>query len=84
MISDPLRDVYVFLELTRSAGLRSELRSYSDDCVIAVVSVPGERWELEFFRDGRRTFERFSSNGVETPTPDDVLRLVGDYGETAG
>jgi hypothetical protein len=28
------------------------------------VAVPGERWEIEFFDDGRIELERFVSQGV--------------------
>ena len=28
------------------------------------VAVPGERWEIEFFDDGRIELERFISQGV--------------------
>ena len=33
---------------------------------MATVSVPGERWEVEFFCDGSVEVERFVSNGVDT------------------
>lgn len=34
------------------------------DALMVMVSVPGERWEIEFFDDGRVEVERFISQGV--------------------
>jgi hypothetical protein len=31
------------------------------------VALPGERWEIEFFDDGRIELERFVSQGVVEP-----------------
>jgi hypothetical protein len=35
------------------------------DAVTVALAVPGERWEVEFFTDGRVELERFVSQGVE-------------------
>lgn len=36
------------------------------DSIMVVISVPGERWEVEFFEDGQIEIERFHSTGVTT------------------
>jgi hypothetical protein len=41
-----------------------ELRIVRDEALMMSVSLPGERWELEFFDDGRIELERFVSQGV--------------------
>jgi len=50
------------------------------DSLLVAVSVPGERWEIEFFDDGRVELERFVSRGVvEAPdAPQDVLTYFDD------
>jgi hypothetical protein len=34
------------------------------DSILVEVSVPGERWEIEFFVDGNIEIEKFLSNGT--------------------
>lgn len=41
-----------------------ELRIVRDEALMMSVAVPGERWEIEFFDDGRIELERFVSQGV--------------------
>ncbi len=50
------------------------------EALMVVVAVPGERWEIEFFDDGRVELERFISRGVvEQPTaPEDLLRFFDE------
>lgn len=33
------------------------------DSILVLLSIPGERWEVEFFSDGRVEIERFVSTG---------------------
>jgi hypothetical protein len=35
-----------------------------DTALMVSVALPGERWEIEFFEDGRTELERFVSQGV--------------------
>ncbi len=35
-----------------------------DTALMVSVALPGERWEIEFFEDGRMELERFVSQGV--------------------
>jgi hypothetical protein len=41
-----------------------EFRIVRDEVLMMSVAVPGERWEIEFFDDGRIELERFVSQGV--------------------
>jgi hypothetical protein len=36
------------------------------DAVMVALAVPGERWEIEFFTDGRIEVERFVSRGLRS------------------
>jgi hypothetical protein len=42
-----------------------EIRNIRENVLMIRVSVPGERWELEFFEDGSIELERFVSAGVD-------------------
>jgi hypothetical protein len=33
------------------------------DSIMVITTIPGERWEVEFFEDGQVEVERFSSPG---------------------
>jgi hypothetical protein len=46
------------------SGIAYELRIVRDEALMMSVAVPGERWEIEFFDDGRIELERFVSQGV--------------------
>ena len=50
------------------------------DAVMVSLAVPGERWEVEFFTDGRVEVERFVSQGVEerATAVEDVLRFFDE------
>ena len=42
-----------------------ELLVLRPDAAMVALDVPGQRWEIEFFADGRIEVERFVSQGVE-------------------
>jgi len=42
-----------------------ELLVVRPEAVMVLLSVPGERWEIEFFLDGHIELERFVSQGVD-------------------
>ena len=49
----------------RAAGLYYTLRDTREDAVVSVdVSVPGERWEVDFLTDGTVDIEVFRSDGT--------------------
>ena len=52
-----------FLKHLEAAKMHYTLASHRDDAVMVLVTVPGERWEVEFFGDGTVEVERFISNG---------------------
>jgi hypothetical protein len=40
------------------------------EAIMVALTVPGERWEIEFFHDGHVEIERFVSQGVFDAGPD--------------
>ncbi len=52
-----------FLNRLREAKIHFTLASFRDDTVMVQVTVPGERWEIEFFTDGHVEAEKFRSSG---------------------
>ena len=55
--------LYEFLDRLRSANIHFTLASYREETVMIQISVPGERWEVEFLKDGGAEVERFRSDG---------------------
>lgn len=53
------------------------LMTVRPDALMVSLAVPGERWEVEFFDDGRVLVERFVTAAVEEPA--DVVAMVMPY-----
>ncbi len=49
------------------------------DSIMVVVTVPGQRWEIEFLEDGEVEVERFVSSG-QIEGADLLERLVAEHG----
>lgn len=57
-----------FLERLKSAHIHYTLSDPTEGAVMVEISVPGERWEVEFHQDGTIGVEVFvSSGGVQGP-----------------
>lgn len=54
-----------FLNRLRGEGIYFSIEQHRDDAIMVLVVVPSERWEVEFFADGRTEVEVFTSNGVD-------------------
>lgn len=52
-----------FLKHLEAVHLFYTLASHRDHAIMVLVTVPGERWEIDFFADGSIEVERFISNG---------------------
>ncbi|GAC1363130.1 MAG: hypothetical protein NVSMB42_22810 [Herpetosiphon sp.] len=61
-MQNPLSKLLNFLEQLDKAKLSYHLEHVRDS-IMAVVAVPGARWEIEFFVDGHIEVEQFSSPG---------------------
>jgi hypothetical protein len=57
-----------------------ELQIVRDEALMMSVAVPGERWEVEFFDDGRIELERFVSQGF-AEAPSALAELVAWFDE---
>jgi hypothetical protein len=57
------RKLTTFLKRLERAHIHYTLASHREDAIIVLVTVPGERWEIEFLGDGSVEGERFLSNG---------------------
>ncbi len=55
--------LFDWMNKLRAAKIHFNMASVRDDAVMLEVSVPGERWEVEFFPDGTIEVERFLSPG---------------------
>jgi hypothetical protein len=53
----------VFLDNLEQANISYTLARYRDEALMVCVTVPGERWEIEFLSDGSIEVERFMSDG---------------------
>jgi len=51
------------LKKLEQAHIHYTLASHREDAIMVLVTVPGERWEIEFLGDGSVEVERFLSNG---------------------
>ncbi len=55
--------LYSFLEELENKKIYYRLEKIRDSIMVC-VAVPGQRWEIEFFGDGKIEIEIFASNGV--------------------
>ena len=53
----------VFLDNLEQEKINYTLARHRDEAIMVLVVVPGERWEVEFLRDGFVEVERFISDG---------------------
>jgi hypothetical protein len=63
MSQAPFHKLTTFLKHLEQANIYYTLASHRDDAIMVLVTVPGERWEIEFFGNGSIEVERFISNG---------------------
>ena len=71
-----------FLNRLRVEGIHFSIEHNRDDAVMVLAVVPGERWEVEFFADGRTEVEVFTSRGVDDDAGK-VEELFSRFGEGA-
>jgi hypothetical protein len=65
MSSGTISDLLEFLGRLKAAHIHYSLADHTEDAIMVLVSVPGERWEVEFHADGRIGVETFlSKDGV--------------------
>jgi hypothetical protein len=74
-----LAKLLTFLNHLEEANISYKL-DHVRDAIMIIVTVPGERWEIEFFEDDRVEVERFTSSGSmgDETALDELLTKHGD------
>ena len=78
-----LQKLFDFLNRLDDAAITYNLDHVREDTITVVVSVPAERWEIEFYADGSVEIEVFYSNSEEDGFEGEeaLERLFEDYTE---
>ncbi len=63
MNEHPFHKLTSFLKQLDEAHIHYTLACHREDAIMVLVTVPGERWEVEVLGDGAIEVERFLSNG---------------------
>lgn len=58
-----LQKLLDFLDALEAKNIYFKLDRCRNEAIMVRVDVPGERWEVEFFADGRVEIEVFESDG---------------------
>lgn len=74
-------DLAAAIDAFRKTNIYFELASYNDDVITLIATVPGQRWEIQFFRDRPPELEIFKSDGSITPirSEDELDKLVSHW-----
>jgi hypothetical protein len=75
-----LAGLSAFLVRLETAHICYQLASIRDGAVMVQVTVPGERWEIEFFPDSPPEVEVFRSRG-DIAGEDTLERLFAEHGD---
>jgi hypothetical protein len=72
-----MNDFLRFLTDLEERKISYRLEHNRQDSIMVLFAVPGERWEVEFFGDGRIETEVFgNSRGVHAATTEEVLSKI--------
>ncbi|WP_420128515.1 hypothetical protein [Longimicrobium sp.] len=77
MSANPLQALLDFLLALETRKIFYRLSRPRGEALMVEVAMPGERWEVEFFADGRVETERFVTEGVVWSDPallDELLK----------
>ena len=83
MKQDTFTRLTAFLQSLERGKIHYTLQSYRDEAIMVLVTVPGERWEVEFLVDGSVEVERFVSDG-EVYGEDILSELFTKYTDGEG
>src|SRR2546421_10150303 len=83
MKQDTFTRLTAFLRNLERGEIHYTLQSCRDEAIMVLVSVPGERWEVEFLAEGSVEVERFISDG-EIYGADILGDLFAKYTEQEG
>ena len=73
-------DIYAFVNKLKESKIFFELSAVRDGYLMVNISVPGQRWEVEFSEDGSIEVEVFKSDGniLGENALDELLRKFRD------
>lgn len=63
MKTEKIDGLFEFLQHLEKQGSSYTLGHHREEAIMVTVAVPGERWEVEFLRNGSVEVEKFISNG---------------------
>jgi hypothetical protein len=63
MTTDRFDNLLSLIRRLEEAKIFYQMESYRDDGISVVITVPGQRWEVDFLADGDVDVEKFVSNG---------------------
>lgn len=78
-VDSPFEKLLSFLQRLDNAKLLYKLDRVRD-AIMVTVTVPGERWEVEFFENGLVEVERFVSTGT-IENEDMIEQLFARFGD---
>ena len=79
--SGRIQDLLDFLSQLDRAGIHFRLNRVRDEAIMVEVTVPGERWEIEYFGDGHTEIERFGTTGNGVVSGSDAEQLIRELFE---
>lgn len=63
MKDNTFNKLILFLQNLEQQHISYTLAHYRDEAIMIIVTLPGERWEIEFLNDGSVEVEKFISDG---------------------
>ncbi len=64
--SDPMKQMFDFLDRLKESRIPFRLDISRARMILVDITLPGQRWEVEFAEDGDIDVEVFESQGVES------------------
>ncbi|MEI2406137.1 hypothetical protein V8V80_24940 [Niallia taxi] len=58
-----IKELIDFLNKLESSKIFYKLNKVRDEAIMVEIAVPGQRWEVEFMKDGTVEIEKFISDG---------------------
>ena len=75
-----MKKILAFLTKLSESKIHYDIHHHRNDGLLVSISVPGERWEVEFLADGSVDVEIFRSNG-EIFNESSLERLFNEFSD---
>lgn len=73
-----LKELIDFLNKLESSNIFYKLNKIRDEAIMVEIAVPGQRWEVEFMKDGTVEIEKFISDGIFYDV-NEIETLIKDF-----